>query len=224
MYPKSLSASESLLMPIEDSICSNWSSWWKTWLYNGSNAEGWGLMTEGLYNFHLKFKIWTLKSDMGGIFGFFLGTSMVSVVYSFRAASRKIGFCVSKAKNVLAFIQMENSEPQTVHSSTSMSWNGRFATDFGQQLPFKGQVRYLQAAALILNCVPELAKENKLEMYEDSALIFECFNFQSSKCKLSNKKCAVDLHGFVNTNLLIMNYGVQYPVHWNFWLYEECPL
>ena len=80
---------------------------------------------------------------MGGIFGFFLGTSMVSVVYSFRAASRKIGFCISKAKNVLAFIQMGNSEPQTVHSSTSMSWNGRFAADFGQQIPFKGQVRYV---------------------------------------------------------------------------------
>ena len=138
---------------------------------------------------------------MGGIFGFFLGTSMVSVVYSFRAASRKIGFCISKAKNILAFIQMENSEPQTVHSSTSMSWNGRFATDFGQQLPFKGQVLYLQATALILNCVPELAKQTKLEMNEDSASTYECFNFLSSKCKLLNKNCVLNFHGFVNTNL-----------------------
>lgn len=78
---------------------------------------------------------------MGGIFGFFLGTSMVSVVYSFRAASRKISFCISKAKHAFEFIRMGNSEPQTVHSSTSMSWNGRFATEFGQELPFKGQVR-----------------------------------------------------------------------------------
>ena len=131
---------------------------------------------------------------MGGIFGFFLGTSMVSVVYSFRAASRKIGFCISKAKNVLAFIQMENSEPQTVHSSTSMSWNGRLATDFGQQLPFKGQVRYLQATVLILNCVSKLAKETKLERNEDSASTYECFNFLSSKCKLLNKKCVLNCH------------------------------
>ena len=77
---------------------------------------------------------------MGGIFGFFLGTSMVSVVYSFRAASRKIGFCISKAKNVLEYLRMGNSEPQTVHSSTSMSWNERFEAEFGQQLPCKGQV------------------------------------------------------------------------------------
>ena len=35
---------------------------------------------------------------------------------------------------------MGNSEPQTVHSSTSMSWNERFEAEFGQQLPCKGQV------------------------------------------------------------------------------------
>ena len=116
---------------------------------------------------------------MGGIFGFFLGTSMVSVVYSFRAASRKIGFCISKAKNALAFIQMGNSEPQTVHSSTSMSWNGRFAADFGQQLPFKGRVRYLQAGVIVFNCFLELAKEIKWEVNDDSVLTFECFNFQA---------------------------------------------
>ena len=114
---------------------------------------------------------------MGGIFGFFLGTSMVSVVYSFRAASRKIGFCISKAKNALAFIQMGNSEPQTVHSSTSMSWNGRFAADFGQQLPFKGRVRYVQVT--VFNCFLELAKEIKWEVNDDSVLTFECFNFQA---------------------------------------------
>ena len=95
-----------------------------------------GLMTESIDFLSHR----TQKSDMGGIFGFFLGTSMVSVVYSFRAASRKLGFCISKIKNLLEYLQMGNSEPQTVHSSTSMSWNERFEAEFGQQLPFKGKV------------------------------------------------------------------------------------